>query len=67
MHTVSPPALPYRIALRPGDSLVTEQGDFRLLATLGKGGMGRVYAAQRQEEHRKYALKVLHPEIIKQL
>src|SRR5437588_13019510 len=38
-------------------------GDFRVIRTLGQGGMGTVYLAEQQSLKRKVALKFLRPEM----
>jgi len=40
-------------------------GNFQLLRTLGEGGMGVVFEAQHVTMHRRAAIKVLRPELIK--
>ena len=42
-------------ALKPGDLL----GQYRIIKSLGAGGMGEVYLAESTLTHKKYALKVL--------
>ena len=37
-------------------------GDFRLLALLGRGGMGQVWEAEQTSLRRRVALKLVHPE-----
>ncbi len=46
---------------------VKELGDFLLLKKLGEGGMGQVYLARQQSMDRDVALKVLSPDLIKDL
>lgn len=41
-------------------------GGYRLLAPIGQGGMGAVYAADREivtGVHRRFAIKILHPQL----
>src|SRR6266700_6727431 len=40
-------------------------GNFQLLRTLGEGGMGVVYEAEHVNMHRRAAIKVLRPELIR--
>ena len=40
-------------------------GNFQLLRTLGEGGMGVVFEAEHVTMHRRAAIKVLRPELIK--
>jgi serine/threonine-protein kinase len=43
----------------------TTIGNFQLLRTLGEGGMGVVFEAEHVTMHRRAAIKVLRPELIK--
>jgi serine/threonine-protein kinase len=57
------------IAVSPGVSM--RRGDlfasrYKLLSTLGKGGMGVVYLARDQQLDEEVALKVLRPDVMKQ-
>ncbi len=38
-------------------------GEYRVLALLGKGGMGEVYMVENIQMHKRYALKVLPPDL----
>ncbi len=46
-------------ALRPGDEI----GRYRVLSTLGEGGMGAVYSAERTDLPLRVALKTMHPSL----
>src|SRR5690349_11703142 len=48
-----------RGAARPSD-LPREIGPFRILKTLGEGGMGVVFLARQEHRSRSVALKVIH-------
>ncbi|MGE0872417.1 MAG: serine/threonine protein kinase [Kofleriaceae bacterium] len=39
-------------------------GRYRLVKKLGEGGMGEVYAAEHQHIEKRYAIKLLRPEIV---
>lgn len=47
-------------ALQPGDEL--DHGKYRLIRTLGRGGMGSVFEAEHTTSHKRVAIKCLHPE-----
>jgi serine/threonine protein kinase len=46
--------------LQPGDEL--DHGKYRLIRTLGRGGMGSVFEAEHTTSHKRVAIKCLHPE-----
>jgi serine/threonine-protein kinase len=52
--------------VQPAASLVGEvlDGRYRILKKLGEGGMGEVYAAEHIHIAKKYAIKLLRPEIL---
>lgn len=41
----------------------TKLGNYKILASIGAGGMGEVYVAEDRKLSRKVALKVLPPEM----
>jgi serine/threonine-protein kinase len=45
----------------PGDRIA---GKYRILKTIGQGGMGTVYLAQHERLNRQVAVKVLHSELV---
>jgi len=47
-------------SLSPGDFL----GQYRIVRLLGRGGMGEVYEAEHKVLEKRYALKILSPEIV---
>jgi serine/threonine-protein kinase len=53
------PVVPNHGELAEGQTL----GAYRVLRTLGRGGMATVYLARDERHHRSVALKVLHPEL----
>ncbi|MEO8202116.1 MAG: serine/threonine-protein kinase, partial [Gemmatimonadota bacterium] len=44
---------------RPGNI-----GRYRIIGTLGEGGMGTVYEAEQDQPHRRVALKVIRPDFV---
>jgi len=44
-----------------GDVLPTAIGGYKVLATIGRGAMGRVYLAEDDRLDRRVAIKVMHP------
>src|ERR1051325_2802773 len=50
----------------PSDSLVGQMldGRYRIVRKLGEGGMGEVYAAEHVHIEKKFAIKLLRPEIV---
>jgi len=46
------------------DNMIGKQvGDYRILESIGAGGMGQVFLAENVHHHKKYALKVLPQEL----
>ena len=39
-------------------------GDYRIIRTLGEGGMGTVFEAEQDQPHRRVALKVIRPDFV---
>ncbi|MFL5331414.1 MAG: serine/threonine protein kinase [Gemmataceae bacterium] len=48
----------------PDDLSGQTHGDFHILSSLGKGGMGQVYLAEQLSLKRKVAIKLLKPELM---
>ncbi|MFT4709342.1 MAG: serine/threonine protein kinase/WD40 repeat protein, partial [Planctomycetota bacterium] len=48
----------------PEGSIPERIGRYRVLRSIGRGGMGVVYEAVQDSPHRSVALKVLHPELL---
>jgi len=46
----------------PTEAAESRIGEFRILRTIGRGGMGTVYEAYQESMHRRVALKVLNAE-----
>jgi serine/threonine-protein kinase len=40
-------------------------GSYRVLRLLGEGGMGQVFEAEQPEIGKRVAVKILHPELLK--
>src|SRR5262245_4547298 len=47
-------------APQPGDEL--DHGKYRLIRTLGRGGMGTVFEAEHTKSRKRFAIKCLHAE-----
>ncbi len=56
---LAPPPAPIHAAFADGQTV----GSYRVLRTLGRGGMATVYLAHDLRHRRSVALKVLHPEL----
>ncbi|MCA8949384.1 MAG: serine/threonine protein kinase [Planctomycetes bacterium] len=59
----APPSVPTLLADPGAQWLGREIGSFRLMAVLGRGGMGTVFEAEQQRPHRRVALKVMRHSI----
>ncbi|MCR9245163.1 MAG: serine/threonine-protein kinase [bacterium] len=55
----TPPAVPDLPTAAGSQWLGREVGSFRLMAVLGRGGMGTVFEAEQSRPHRRVALKVM--------
>ena len=55
-----PPAVPTTVGLSPGTIL---GGRYRILEAIGEGGMGRVYAAMHVDLEKRFAVKLIRPEL----
>jgi serine/threonine protein kinase/WD40 repeat protein len=61
-EAVGPGGGPMAAALAAGGSPWPDRlGDYRILRSIGEGGMGVVYEAIRESLHNRVALKVIHP------
>jgi serine/threonine protein kinase len=48
------------VAVKAGDTL---EGRYKIIKTVGEGGMGTVYLAEHMLIQRKVAIKILRPEL----
>jgi tetratricopeptide (TPR) repeat protein len=51
---------PIKVTASPNDPMPERVGQYRIIGTLGRGGMGTVYRAEQENPRREVAIKMVH-------